>query len=135
MALLVDASVFITLERWGRPPRALIAAVADEPVALASVTASELLAGVLMADTPARRQRREAFVEALLAVVPILPFDLQVARVHARLWTDLAVAGHLIGAHDLIIAATALTHDAALLTQNVREFERVPGLDVRQPAW
>ncbi len=55
-----------------------------------------------------------------------------VARVHARLVADLTAAGRLIGPNDVMIAATAVAHGYGLLTLNVREFARVPGLDVRR---
>ncbi|MCL4466577.1 MAG: type II toxin-antitoxin system VapC family toxin [Chloroflexi bacterium] len=135
MAQLIDSSVFIALERQRQPLSVLAQAAPDEPVALASITASELLTGVHRADSPQRRLRREAFVEAILDVVPVVPFDLRVARTHAELWAHLASAGQLIGAHDVLIAATALAHGYIVLTQNLREFERVPGLVVRQPVW
>jgi tRNA(fMet)-specific endonuclease VapC len=135
VAELIDSGIIIALERRGLSVDALVPPVPDELVALASITASELLIGVHRADTLQRRRDREAFVEAVLQRLPILPFDLEVARRHARLWAELAAAGQMIGAHDLIIAATALTHDCAVLTENVRDFERVPGLEVRRPAW
>ncbi len=135
MAQLIDTSVFITLERQGRSMGALAEAAADEPVALAAITASELLAGVQLADSPQRRLRREAFVEAVLDLVPVLPIDLRVARVHAGIWAHLMAAGHMIGAHDMLIAATALAHGYSILTDNLREFHRVPGLEVRRPNW
>lgn len=135
MAQLIDSSIFIEMERRGRQLADLVAAMADEPVALASITASELLTGIDHANTPARRLRREAVVEATLTLIPVLPFDLLVVRTHARLWAQLAAAGQLIGAHDLLIAATALAHGYAVLAQNVRDFRRVPGLVVRQPRW
>lgn len=135
MALLIDSSVFIALERRGQQFDDLAAAVPDVPLALSSITASELLAGVHRADSPARRSRREAFVEGLLARVPLLPFDIPVAPVHARLWARLAAASQPVGAHDLSIAATALAHGHAVLTHNLRDFQRVPGLTVRQPDW
>jgi predicted nucleic acid-binding protein len=62
-----------------------------------------------------------------------VPIDLAVARVHARVGADLAAAGLTIGAYDLWLAATCLAHGHAILTANVREFGRVPGLDVQ--AW
>jgi len=135
VALLVDSSVFITLERRRLPLSALIAATEGEPLDLAAVTASELLVGVHRADTPARRLGRDTFVEALLAALPVAPFDLPVARVHAELCATLAAVGRVIGSHDLLIAATALVHRYAVLTENLREFERVPGLAVRRPGW
>ena len=135
MALLIDSSVFIALERQNRPVGALASSAPDEPVALAAITASELLVGVQRADTPARRLRRESFVEAILDLVPVLAFDLRSARVHAQLWSHLMGAGVLIGTHDMLIAATALTYGYSVLTDNVREYRRVPGLEVRQPSW
>ena len=80
------------------------------------------------ADNAMRRGRREAYVESILQAVPVLPFTLEVARVHSRLWADLAQRGQMIEANDLIIAATALAHGLDLVTQNRRHFERVEGL-------
>lgn len=134
MAQLVDSSVFIALERRGDVPTALAALLPAETLAIASITASELLTGVHRADTPARRARREAFVESILAAFPIFSVDLPVARTHARLWAQLAAAGQLIGDRDMLIAATALTHGYDVLTDNLRDFARVPGLTVHQPA-
>lgn len=135
MAVLTDASVVITTERRGVPPQDAVRLFMGEEAALASITASELLVGVHRADTPARRLRREAFVEALLAALPIVSFDLDIARVHARLAAQLAAAGQPIGVHDLLIAATAVAQGYAVLTDNVREFRHVPGLVIRQPNW
>ncbi len=50
--------------------------------------------------------------------------------IHAEVYASLANNGKIIGAHDLIIAATAIAHDHALLTTNQEEFNRVPGLKV-----
>lgn len=102
---------------------------------MASITASELLIGVHRSDSPARRLRREAFVEAILAALPVIAFDLRIARVYAQLSAQLAAAGQPIGAHDLLIAATALADGSAVLTLNMCDFARVPGLVVRQPDW
>ncbi len=135
MAQLIDSSVFIALERGGQPLSALVAAIPDEPIALSSITVSELLVGVHRANTPERRLRREAFVEAIIGSIPILPIDLRVARTHAQVWAQLLAAVQPIGAHDLLIAATALAHGYAVLTQNLRDFQRVPGLLVQQPTW
>ena len=134
MAVLIDTSVIINAERRGHPPSEAFALSAAEEPALSAVTASELLIGVHRADSPGRRARREAFVEAILGGVPVIAFDLPIARVYARLAAELAAAGQSIGAHDLMIAATALSEDAAVLTVNVRDFARVPGLSVRTPS-
>ena len=105
-----------------------LAALGDAPVALAAITASELLHGVERARDTGVRQRRSAFVEGVLENVPVIPFGLAEARAHSRVWAELAGAGALIGAHDLLIAATALVAGSEVATLNVTEFGRVPGL-------
>jgi tRNA(fMet)-specific endonuclease VapC len=129
---LTQVSSLISNAR-GSTLRDYVALVPNEALAIAAITASELLTGVHRANTESRRLRREAFVEGILALIPVLPIDLRVARVHAHLWAILAADGQTIGAHDLWIAATALTHGYSVLTHNVREFNRMPGLVVVQP--
>lgn len=130
MGFLIDTSIFIAWERSGRSPLGATEDLADEPVALSAITASELWHGVFRADSEQRRARRTRFVEAVLSQLEVLPFDREVARRHAEIWSDLARAGQVIGAHDLIIAATALTHELTVATGNLREFSRVDGLQV-----
>ena len=74
-------------------------------------------------------------MESVLALVPVLPLDLPVARIHARVLAELLGRGQLIGAHDLMIAATALAHGYTVLTDNLRDFENVHGLTIQQPTW
>jgi tRNA(fMet)-specific endonuclease VapC len=71
-----------------------------------------------------------AFVEGVLARLEPIPIGPEVARIHAEVWARLEVDGAIVGAHDLWIAATALAHDLTVMTSNVREFERVPGLSI-----
>jgi len=132
--------VFVELEQAQRrqAPAEALAAVswrlarelgADEEVAIAAITASELLHGVHRANA-GHRVRREAFVEAVLEEFPAIPFDLRCARVHSRLWADLVAAGSDTGAHDRVIAATALTHGFRLATASGRHFRSIQGLDL-----
>ena len=130
MALLIDTSVFVAVERAGGDPSDLLEKVGAERVGLSAITASELLHGVHRADSAVRRDRREKFVEKILATLPIIPFTLEIARIHSRIWADLQAKGEVIGAHDLLIAATALRYDRSVATRNVRHFERIPGLKV-----
>ena len=129
MGLILDTSVFIAWERSGRSLDFSPWAEYGN-AAISVVTASELLVGVHRADTPSRREKRSAFVEAILARVPILSFTIEVARVHAELFACLSQQGNMIGAHDLIIAATAVCHQSSVLTQNTADFQRVSGLNV-----
>lgn len=69
-------------------------------------------------------------IELLLLEVPSLPFDDAAAEVYARIRADLAKLGTPIGPHDLQIAAIALLHQQIVVTNNVREFSRIPSLVV-----
>ena len=131
MGLIVDTNVFIEAER--RHGAVDLNPWKDRgPVFLSVITVSELLVGVHRANTPERKTRRAEFVEAIVTAIPILNVDEEVARVHAGLFSDLAARGQIIGAHDLWIAATAMTHDHAVLTANTAEFIHVEGLEVIQ---
>ncbi len=125
---MLDSSVLIAAERGGIRLEPFLNSLGDAPVGIAAVTASELLHGCHRAADPGIRARRFAFVDALLARVPVLPFGLAEARRHAELWAHLAREGTMIGAHDLLIGATALAHGHSLATLNTKEFGRVAGL-------
>jgi len=127
MATLIDSSVLIAAER-GQLNFDDIAA--EEDVAISAVTASELLHGVHHARMPAQRHRRQAFVEGLMAQLPVIAFDLIVARVHASLWADLAKRGVAVGERDLMIGATAIAKGFAIATRHERSFPEIPGLKV-----
>lgn len=130
MGLLIDTSVFVAHER-GRLELSSQLGAPNEAVLLSAITASELLHGVHRADTPARSKQRSLFVEAILDRFPVVGIDVAVAREHARIWAQLAKKGTTIGAHDLWIGAQALALDFEILTVNVRDFRRIPGLKVR----
>jgi len=127
---VIDSSVFIAAERGKLDLERVLRDHGDEPIAIAAITASELLHGVHRAGESTHRARPEAFVERILSELPLLPFDLVVARVHARLSAELAGKGSPIGAHDLLIAATALATGYDVATRDERSFPRVPGLTV-----
>lgn len=130
MGILIDASILIGHERGALDVRAAIAGRDDEAVYLSVVTVSELLHGVHRATDPVPRARRSAFVESVIDRFPLVPLDLPSARVHAEIWAGLAAEGRLIGPHDLWLAAACLAHGFTLATANLREFGRVPGLEV-----
>ena len=96
---------------------------------MSAVTVSELWVGVYKANSAERRRRRALFVEAIENAIPALDFTAAVARVHARMLADLA-PGITVGAHDALIGATARCFDHAVLTDNLRDFSRLPGVRV-----
>jgi len=129
MGLMVDTNPFIRFEKSGQSID-FSTWESSANVYISVVTVSELLIGVHRANTEERRQRRAAFEQAVISGIAPLDFTVAVARLHAEIYAELAKKGQMIGAHDLIIAATARHHDLALLTDNVQEFSRVPGLRV-----
>jgi tRNA(fMet)-specific endonuclease VapC len=130
MGTLIDSSVLIAAEGRTRSLDDALSAHAEESVGISSITASELLHGVHRAVTSAQRQRRQAFVERLLAVLPVFPFDLVTARIHASLWASLAAKGTRVGSHDLMIGATAIALGYRVATRDRRSFGKIPGLEV-----
>jgi tRNA(fMet)-specific endonuclease VapC len=130
VAVLIDTSILIAYERGQLDVAARVANRENEEVFLSVISASELLHGTHRAVDPAVRARRMAFVEAVLARFPVLDIDLETARAHAALWSNLAQHGEMIGVHDSWIAATCIARDLTLVTANIREFNRVPGLRI-----
>jgi tRNA(fMet)-specific endonuclease VapC len=128
MGLLIDTDVLVLADRqrakldftpWQQHGSAYISAI----------TASELLVGVWRAQSEAQRIRRTAYVEGILSALPALPFDLESARVHAQLLAALP-RNETVGAHDVLIAATALRHGCPVLTNNGRDFRKLVGVTV-----
>ncbi len=97
---------------------------------VSSISVAELLYGAEETDRNAVRDRQLGFVNAVIATLTVEPFDLPQAREYARLWVPLRKSGRMIGERDLMIAATAIAGGHALMTYNVNEFRRVPGLEL-----
>jgi tRNA(fMet)-specific endonuclease VapC len=102
------------------------ALVSDEGVAVPVIVAVELLYG---AEHSARRAHNIERVRTFLAgPVDVLPFDADDASEAARVREELTRVGMPIGPYDILIAAQSRRRDAALVTDNGREFGRVSGL-------
>ncbi|MDR1010586.1 MAG: PIN domain-containing protein [Opitutaceae bacterium] len=127
--ILIDTTLLVAYERGRFDLTAFFKAHPDTPFAMSAVTVSELWHGVERADA-ARKKVRTAAVETLLDIIEILDFTEDIAREHAHIWATLEKAGERIGAHDMMIAATATTYGYALATFNTKEFKRVPGLSI-----
>jgi tRNA(fMet)-specific endonuclease VapC len=127
LAVLIDTSVLVDVERRGL---SLERALGERERAISVITASELLHGVHRAKDNRVRTRRQAFVEHLISSIEPLPITTSIARSHAEIWAGLERGGETIGAHDMWIAATAVSHGMEVATANATEFQRVPGLTV-----
>ena len=130
MASLIDSSILIDVERERVALGVLLEGRGDRGVAMAAITAAELLHGVHRLRASKRKTRAEAVVETLLSSIPVIPFDLVCARAHARLGAELARRGITVGTHDLMIGATALARGLSIITSDQRSFPQIPGLEV-----
>jgi tRNA(fMet)-specific endonuclease VapC len=108
----------------GRVKDRLLATPPGE-VAIPAVVLYELEIGIAQSRQPSKRR---AHLEALVSVVTILSFDAACAKCAADVDTALRRKGTPIGPMDTLIAGTALAHQATLVTHNLGEFRRVPGL-------
>ena len=127
---MLDTNVLIVAERSAFDFDSLIAD--DDEPAVAAITIAELGVGVEIA-TGKRRQVRRAFLDDVVSSLPILGYDLEVARVHTGLLLAVRKSGRPRGAHDLIIAATAKATGRVVVTADRSGFDDLPGVDVRRP--
>jgi tRNA(fMet)-specific endonuclease VapC len=97
-------------------------------VALPAVVVYELEVGTAKMDAPEKRRKQ---LDELVAATTVLPFGIEEAKIGARIRVSLEGAGMKIGPLDNLIAATALRHNATLVTHNVGELGRVEGLAIR----
>ena len=130
---MIDTSVCIEIERRGQIDLDLARLALNEPIAVTTVTAAELLTGAGLGRTAAIRQRSSRLTENLLERVELYAFDLAAAHTYAQLSVTLQRTGLRIGGFDLQIASIAIVHDCSVVTLNVRDFNRVPGLTVITP--
>lgn len=96
-------------------------------LAISTVTLMELIYG---AEKSAAPERNLAIVEGFAARLDVLDYDIQGAAHTAQLRAELAKAGTPIGPYDRMIAGHARARGLTLVTNNLREFQRVPGLRV-----
>jgi tRNA(fMet)-specific endonuclease VapC len=124
---LLDTNV---LSQLIRDPRGVVAArlsaAGEASVFTSIVVASELRYGAHKKGSQVLTDR----VDQLLASLEVASLEAGVDRIYAELRHSLEASGRIIGANDLFIAAHALEQQATLVTDNVGEFQRVPGLHI-----
>jgi predicted nucleic acid-binding protein len=120
---IADTSVFVAQET-GRE-------LADLPeyIAVSVVTAAELELGVLRADDTNTRARRLATLSRVRAAYPLLPIDAAVGSCFARIAAEELAAGRRLRRHDAWIAATAMRHGVAVVTQDA-DFSAFSSIEV-----
>jgi tRNA(fMet)-specific endonuclease VapC len=128
MAFLLDTNACIDyLTARYQKVVARIQASSPEDLFLSAVVVAELRYG---ADHSARRRTNHARIDALIAEIEPLDFDLRAAARYGRVRSQLEAHGTPIGPNDMLIAAHALSRGLTVVTDNTAEFGRVRGLKV-----
>jgi tRNA(fMet)-specific endonuclease VapC len=127
MAFLLDTNIVSDLVRhpYGRVAQR-IAEVGSDHVFTSILVAAELYYGT----GRKRSQRLSDRLDGILVRINVLPFEAPADRLYAEVRIRLEQAGNIIGANDLFIAAHALALQYTLVTNNMREFSRIPGLKI-----
>lgn len=128
MTYMLDTNICVAIIRR-RAPHALqrLTEQTIDNVCVSSLTVAELQYGVAKSSQPAQNQRA---LDQFLLPLAIVPFDERDAEVYGRVRAALEAHGQPIGAIDTLLAAQGLRHALTLVTNNVREFARVPGLQL-----
>ena len=129
---MLDADVIIRGEKGTFDLKGWLESRPNELFEVAAITVAELWHGVERA-AGAHKARRLQYLQAVLAPLPIIPYTEQTALEHARIWAELEAAGTMIGAYDVILAATARERGSKVASFNRRHFDCVPGLKVIEP--
>ena len=127
MSYLFDTNAVIHLMKMDEPLVTRVRAAGPSLIAVSSITLGELWYGAARSRHP---QRNRIEQDAALAPFRVLDFDASAADRYAAVRADLAREGQPIGDRDLMIAAIALANRLTVVTRNLSEFVRVPGLKV-----
>lgn len=125
--IMLDTAACVDLVRGDAPELARALPLhRGGPIVVSVITLAELRVGDVLRPPSAG----DATIDDLLAPFEVLPFDRQAAQAYGTLRVTLERKGTPIGPMDTLIAAHAIAVGAAIITANVRDFRRVPGLTV-----
>jgi tRNA(fMet)-specific endonuclease VapC len=136
MGLILDSSIAIAAERRRLPVEDMLSAIREvtgpEEVALSVVSVMELEHGIWRAKEPAQATRRRQFLEDLIGNVPVYPVTTELARKAGRIDAEQQARGIRIAFQDMLIGVSALNLGYAVMTHNIRHFQMIPDLVVKQ---
>lgn len=134
LGVVLDSSIVITAERRSLPVPQLIEAIhashGEIELSLSPVTVAELVHGIYRAKTADIGQRRREFVNEIVELLPLHPIGLQTGYLVGQIEGQEAARGNVLPFNDLLIAAAAIEQGYAILTENMRHFEKIPGVRV-----
>ena len=135
MGIVLDSTVLVAGERRGMNVVAMLewikSELGDQELAIAAMTAAELVHGIWRANRPEVRASRVEFVEEVFVRIPVRPMSLRVARIVGHVDAQKRSKGMTIPTADLLVGATALDLGFTVATANQRHFQMIPGLKVQ----
>jgi predicted nucleic acid-binding protein len=136
MGLILDSSVLIAAERQGRTVYEALTDIGHPlkgiEVGISVITITELVHGVVRAESLQRKEKRLRFIQELASAVPIYPVTATVAFRAGLIDGESQAKGVRLPLSDLLIGVTALELGFGIGTGNLRHFRLVPGLSVTQ---
>jgi tRNA(fMet)-specific endonuclease VapC len=128
MGYLLDTCVVSDFVKGEQNTLKQLKSISPTDIFISSLTVMEVKYG--LAINPQKAIKIQPLIEPFLTSITVLPFNSQEAEKAAEIRGILKIAGSPIGAYDVLIAATALIHNYIIVTSNVREFQRVPNLQI-----
>jgi len=134
LGLVLDSSAIITAERRKQPVSEFIESIwiahGSVDLCLSPVTVAELVHGIYRADRPEVAERRRAYIEEIVNLIPVRPVTSKTGWLAGQIEGQEAAKGSVLPFNDLLIAVAAIEQYYGVLTSNLRHFRRVPGLVV-----
>jgi tRNA(fMet)-specific endonuclease VapC len=128
MGYLLDTCVVSDFVKGEQNTLKQLKSISPTDIFISSLTVMEVKYG--LAINPQKAIKIQPLIEPFLTSITVLPFNSQEAEKAAEIRGILKIAGSPIGAYDVLIAATALSHNYIIVTSHVREFQRVPNLQI-----
>jgi predicted nucleic acid-binding protein len=136
MGLILDSSVLISAERQGQNAWQMLDDISvkagNTEIAISVVSLIELAHGAARANTPQQRAKRLQFIEEILTALPIQQVTVSVALRVGQIDGENQAKGIRLPLADLLIGVTALELGYDMATGNLRHFQAIPGLSVKQ---
>jgi tRNA(fMet)-specific endonuclease VapC len=123
---MLDTNICIYIKK-NNPPQVLakLQSLSVTEVCMSSITYAELFYDAIKSQQSVKNIEK---IVVLKSIIPILQFDESAAEQYGRIRANLESRGLIIGSNDLLIAAHALSNNHILVSNNLREFDRVDGL-------
>lgn len=134
VGVVADTSALIKMERAKLEDEAMLARMLElagnETVVISAITYTELTHGLYRSATQDEFEKRERFLSVVTNLFEVIPYTKSIARVAGQIGGEHARLGGTLPFADLMIGATAIELGYAVLTHNLKDYVRIPGLRV-----